>query len=726
MVHVWPSPNTFWKGPIITRHSAPDRVAALTRGLLRLPVCPIRIDALPGTGRRRLLEALCAARREARLAVPGESCGAGVMVIGNRDLFLGPGDDVEFARSGGWPGLSEALRRTPRDEALAAMTLRALLSDLPDEQRSLLGELQQAKAGLADIGLGPSLRAALHWLDPLVEYRAGLWQLRTEGLRHLIGLALGRPARQALPAPVSPVAKIAGLQDHGQRAAALALFRQAGGGLLMHLHGVAAARQIADVFGDDPDPDLVAQAFFLAAKRGDIRRAAYLLARSGHEALTDLDRPLANPDQVPPALGFCRIMLAIYHENSLPERFLGEGAALLRRVHPRQALLRGAIYNAMLELHIRRRRFAEAQEIARRALRHYRAANAPYLQFFIHLHEAVIQLFIGAAGPAGRHLDSAERALAQIAFAAPQDRRFLEVLRNITAYHDGDALPLVRFIETQMDDFAYGELWPSIAEITLTRGAEALLQLRGLPAALEFTDRWRVQAWRTQRFETVIGQCRVSVLQGGRRWREARLLLEAMARPGRDLAAPGAPEEIAQALLWLRQQAFETPRDAELPGRMTALMGNPALSAGQLLRLRIWRVWVDRRQGRIGPARRALASALGDGAARHMGGLLLQERVFILPLLDDRRMMRGDLTGAPLPRHLRRGALMAIGTGPLSRQEWRALMLLAEGCRNKDIARDMALSLPTVKLHLSNLYRKLEVADRRAAVAEARRRGLLG
>ncbi|WP_432806870.1 helix-turn-helix transcriptional regulator [Mameliella alba] len=37
----------------------------------------------------------------------------------------------------------------------------------------------------------------------------------------------------------------------------------------------------------------------------------------------------------------------------------------------------------------------------------------------------------------------------------------------------------------------------------------------------------------------------------------------------------------------------------------------------------------------------------------------------------------------------------------------------------------MAVSLPTVKFHLKNLFKKLGVSDRREAVEEARHRGML-
>jgi two-component system, NarL family, nitrate/nitrite response regulator NarL len=61
----------------------------------------------------------------------------------------------------------------------------------------------------------------------------------------------------------------------------------------------------------------------------------------------------------------------------------------------------------------------------------------------------------------------------------------------------------------------------------------------------------------------------------------------------------------------------------------------------------------------------------------------------------------------------------------LSGRESEVLGLLASGASAPDIAAQLHLSIATVKTHLHNLYEKLEVSDRAAAVAEGMRRGLI-
>lgn len=61
----------------------------------------------------------------------------------------------------------------------------------------------------------------------------------------------------------------------------------------------------------------------------------------------------------------------------------------------------------------------------------------------------------------------------------------------------------------------------------------------------------------------------------------------------------------------------------------------------------------------------------------------------------------------------------------LSQRERQVLELLAEGMRNKEIASALGISGDTTGMHVKNIYTKLEVHDRTAAVAKAIRRGII-
>jgi LuxR family maltose regulon positive regulatory protein len=62
---------------------------------------------------------------------------------------------------------------------------------------------------------------------------------------------------------------------------------------------------------------------------------------------------------------------------------------------------------------------------------------------------------------------------------------------------------------------------------------------------------------------------------------------------------------------------------------------------------------------------------------------------------------------------------------PLSRREREILRLLATDLSGPEIARELVVSLNTVRTHTRNVYAKLGVSSRRAAVRRAGELGLL-
>lgn len=77
--------------------------------------------------------------------------------------------------------------------------------------------------------------------------------------------------------------------------------------------------------------------------------------------------------------------------------------------------------------------------------------------------------------------------------------------------------------------------------------------------------------------------------------------------------------------------------------------------------------------------------------------------------------IRGFLLGGPAE---------AAPFPELTPREREVLDLLADGCPNAEIARRLYLSPKTVKNHLTNVFAKLQVADRAQAVVRARQAGL--
>jgi DNA-binding NarL/FixJ family response regulator len=62
---------------------------------------------------------------------------------------------------------------------------------------------------------------------------------------------------------------------------------------------------------------------------------------------------------------------------------------------------------------------------------------------------------------------------------------------------------------------------------------------------------------------------------------------------------------------------------------------------------------------------------------------------------------------------------------PISPRELEVLSLMAAGKRNKEIASDLSIAEDTVKMHVRNIFSKLQVNDRTEAVTMALRRGII-
>ena len=126
---------------------------------------------------------------------------------------------------------------------------------------------------------------------------------------------------------------------------------------------------------------------------------------------------------------------------------------------------------------------------------------------------------------------------------------------------------------------------------------------------------------------------------------------------------------------------------------------------------------------------------MSSGDARRIGALLqagAESCVATSVAPDDlaavvREASRGTIFHAPpTPPGQRRlrGAGRRWCPGSHSR-ELEVLTLAAEGLANKQIAQRLWVTPKTIKFHLSNVFRKLDVSNRTEATRQAQRLGLL-
>jgi LuxR family maltose regulon positive regulatory protein len=210
---------------------------------------------------------------------------------------------------------------------------------------------------------------------------------------------------------------------------------------------------------------------------------------------------------------------------------------------------------------------------------------------------------------------------------------------------------------------------------------------------------------------------------------------------------PSYPREVEYLVLARVLLATHEPEQAL--GLLERLNAGAAAQGrtGSLIEVRALQALAHAANGDQDGALAALAEALELAAPQRYLRVFVDEgapmAALLRQLLADRRQERPAAGGAPQeylarlvdafeqaghpvrPPVRRGGAVVAGLVEPLSPRELEVLRLLATGAPNRAIARQLVVTLDTVKRHLSHLFAKLEVTNRTQAVTRARELGLL-
>lgn len=649
-------------------------------------------------------------------------------------------------RCGGWPlaafngdgitDMAEFIEQEILDQASSEelVDLRHLLEggSVPAQQESRL-------LPLALPGKGGQLELNVHiWGDDL--RRA----VDSSIFRRIAKPAGAKAVAEAYAGHGRAVDAITTFQTAGFMDNALQQFNKAGGLFFTYYHGPAAFDQVLAGFPASYAQQselLVLSLALQSCKRGDVSRARRLLVDRFGDVANDLDSVFGARTTFSREFREFRFLMLIYEDYRFTEETLASLFRLAAEFPSDAHLFRGSLYNSVLEFYIRQRRFAEAEEAAQRAMYHYESARSPMLCFYISLHRSMMGLIRGDTLTARKHAARAAAYLADVPFETPNDARLQMLLDACVEYEGGRAEPLARFLNTEIDDFSHGEIWPSLMEFTLLYGSQAMATHFSLLAARGFLERWRVYQLSNEQFQTMVSIREAVVLQNANRWSEATARLKELPLPidrawilgdlGR-LRHLGDRDEIALTLVWVRQMLHEQPDLPALAAALDHLSANLNVTDRQHMALAVWRAYVRKRQQDLTSAR-ALLSRLFEDAAR-LGSIapLAEEKVFLSELIDNKRI--GEFLAASAParqviRKLRDSGHLAPVSGirsELSRRENKILVMISEGAANKSIAGMLGVSEATVKFHLGNVYRKLGCKTRQEAIRTARAAGIVG
>jgi DNA-binding CsgD family transcriptional regulator len=659
---------------------------------------------------------------------------------------LGPERAAERVRlSGGWPliafrndaapGISDFLR----DEFLAG------IAD---------GELVVLKLLVAGASLAAREPDNLFPLARLGTDRR--LHLRVPGLADELDRALDVVIGERMSTPAGVKAIAEAYADHGRMVDAILTFQAAGfhdnalthfnraGGLFfIYFQGPDAFDRVLSGFPPSyahQSETLVLSLGLQALKRGDISRARRLLADRFGDGANDVETVFASRSLYSREFREFRFLMLIYEDHQFSEELLATLFVLNAEFPGDAHLFRGSFYNSVLEFYIRRRQFGQAEDVAQRAMYHYKSANAPMLCFYISLHQSMIALMKGDTVAARKHASLSARSLGEVPFDTPNDKRLQALLEACVEYEGGRAEPLARFLNTEIDAFSHGEIWPSLMEFTLLYGSQAMATHFSLLAARGFLDRWHVYQMSNDAFQSMVIIREAIVLQNANRWSEAAASLKRA--PGsidRDwvLANPDGlsriadRDEIGLALGWLRQILHEQHDLPQVETLLAAALANLNMTDRQRMGIGIWLAYAHKRRQDLTTARALLLRIFEDAARLGSIAPLAEEKIFLGELLDNKRISQ-FLAASPSVRQVIRklrdsGHLSPVSgiRSALSRRETKILVMISEGAANKSIAGMLGVTEATVKFHLGNVYRKLGCRTRQEAIGTARAAGIV-
>ena len=655
-----------------------------------------------------------------------------------------------MALTGGWPLLLPyADERDFDPKRLEAVLAGEWLRHLPAREFVLLGELLDGRPATLDrvdmlaplveyIPGGAAAAIAIPALhEPLEHAYRNEYRSRVADNRRIGALARAQRAERRITDAVFT------LQAAERYDEALAVIDAEGGFFYCYRYGPEAFSRTLSGFPEDysrSHETLVLCKCLRSLKSGDVARTYQLVADYFGPAANQPATVFGDPRRYSLNFRLFRILMLIYEDVVISDALFEQIFALLSELPADYHLARGALYNSLLECYIRHRQFAEAEDVAVRAWEHYAAAEVPMLQFYIRLHQSVIRLMQGDSLGAKRFSEDAAAKLTACGFESPSDARLLALLRACIHYEGGHPEPLARFLSAELDDFSHGEIWPTVIDLALHYGSQALGEHFSTIAARSFLDRWRVFQSHNHQFQLMIDIRETSVLQNGNRWQEANARLRAIRSDvsrdsvlsdSNDLRLLQARDDVALALAWLRQTVFEAPARAGLEGRLMQMHANLHLTGRQKICVELWLAYVLKHRRDLTRCRSLMQRTVEQTARLGAVGLLAEERFFLAELMENRRLRDFIQTSAPARHILRRLASIGLTKAPLgernglSRRETKVLLMITEGDSNKFIAHALGVSEATVKYHLGNVYRKLGCRGRREAITAARTLGLV-
>lgn len=523
--------------------------------------------------------------------------------------------------------------------------------------------------------------------------------------------------------------------DHEQQAADIIL--DAGGVRLALTAGMPVLQEVLSRLSPHAfathERIALAQVWTLA-KTGELNKARRLLDQLP-EPLSESS--LENQLYRQEFLFVSMFLMEVYEDRGDTQKEVEEVERLSAEVSETDHWFQGWINNLLCIMHVRRGNVANALEACDSAIFHYRSAGSDYGQAFMYLNMAMISTLSGNLNSAEQAIDTAEEIAANDFAADKALLALIAVVRAEICYEQGwiekaetlliPALDTISDQEGWLEVYARGfyvhcllaHLSGQATDINIRlKAARATARQRCLPRLDWLSRCWALSIAtlenRVEQANELIEQLESpDAIQ--LTWREIAGFLMGKARLS---LCQGTPERYKTDLL-------ELLKTSEHYGRQRVQMELCVLLA------LIYHELEDR-DNAVAFFRRAVSIAEPEG----------YKMVFIVEGERMVRMLKSIIRRvgiADMPENLVNfiSSILTQLNQPLvtsddednsailSEREIDVLRELAKGSVNKIIARNLDLSVSTVKFHLANVYKKLGVGSRTLAVTVARKKGLI-
>lgn len=479
-------------------------------------------------------------------------------------------------------------------------------------------------------------------------------------------------------------------RSHPRHSAAHAL--HAGGGVLFPFrHGYERLGQILDELPGDAwrqDEAVLGGVVLWLVKQGHASRAkSYLRAVDLEFEKTDTFTVLD-------------LLLALHLGEVVSEQQLRTWRRLERSLPINEPLLLGLYFNAMMAMHVRLGNLTEARVAGQQAISCYREANHVYLEHFIYIHLADLDVIEGRLHRAQRSLVAAERCLAQSGQHYRHEEQVISVIRLAIDYERGE-LARVRARAAELrGSLVRGDSWSELFYQLARIAVLSAYFLEGREAAMQELGDFQADYARRHGGEAQAMEA-LKALIWHLEWQ---------------------PDAAERTLDRLRSERMQSALGTVLVNELEATMGLHAPGPAETPRARIVAALQQARTARgsrrLAALERALRIAFDEG---QIAPFLEHRDVFMglsATLLRSERPRGQGQLGRMTNRVLRMvtdsyvipESLRVLG---FNRRQYRVAAALISGATNKQIARQLGTTEATVKYHVTALYRMMGVRRRR-------------